>query len=203
MPELHDLSSAHDFPSPTSPLPLGSRQDESGSDAAGGLRLRPLLPQDRDQALAAHEALAEEDFAFVLGWEPGGDWEDLLHTHRQQSRGLDLADNLVPATFLAAVIGTTLVGRVSVRHELNDYLASVGGHIGYAVVPAHRRRGHATQMLRQALVVARSHGVDRVLITCDDANTGSLTVIERCGGVLENRVTHPDSGITVRRYWVD
>ena len=64
--------------------------------------------------------------------------------------------------------------------------AHEGGHIGYAVRPAHRRRGYATEILRQSLIVARAVGVDGVLVTCDDDNVGSAAVIERCGGVLES-----------------
>ncbi|MEL7157315.1 MAG: GNAT family N-acetyltransferase, partial [Actinomycetota bacterium] len=59
----------------------------------------------------------------------------------------------------------------------------------------------ATEMLRQALVVARARGIQPVLVTCDDDNVGSATVIERCGGILENRVTD-STGTTKRRYWI-
>jgi predicted acetyltransferase len=38
-------------------------------------------------------------------------------------------------------------------------------------------------------------------VTCDDDNLASATVIERCGGVLENIV--PDDGrAPKRRYWI-
>ncbi len=107
----------------------------------------------------------------------------------------------MPATFLLARVGGDLVGRVSIRHELNDFLAEFGGHIGYAVRPQFRRRGHATEILRQALVVARGEGVERVLVTCDDGNSASQHVIERCGGALEDaRLT--DNGKRTRRYWI-
>jgi predicted acetyltransferase len=107
----------------------------------------------------------------------------------------------VPATFLVADVEGALVGRVSIRHELNDYLARVGGHIGYGVRPRHRRRGFATEILRQALVVARAEGVEPVLVTCDEDNLASATVIERVGGSLEG-VSPGPNGVPMRRYWI-
>jgi len=43
--------------------------------------------------------------------------------------------------------------------------------------------------------------VERALITCDQDNRGSATVIERCGGVLQDVVE--DDDVLKRRYWVD
>jgi len=98
-----------------------------------------------------------------------------------------------------AVVAGDIIGRVSIRHRLNAFLAAEGGHIGYGVMPGFRRRGSATQMLEQSLIIARSLGLDTVLLVCDDANQGSATVIQRCGGTLRDRSTASD-GTTIRRY---
>ncbi len=92
--------------------------------------------------------------------------------------------------------GTGYIGRMSIRHELNDWLKEVGGHIGYDVRRSRRREGHATAMLAAALEIARDLGIERALITCDDDNIGSRLVIERNGGVLE------DLRRGKLRYWV-
>jgi predicted acetyltransferase len=89
-----------------------------------------------------------------------------------------------------------VVGRISLRHALTPWLLEVGGHIGYAVRPSARRRGHATAALALMLDVAASHGIDPALVTCDDDNVASRKVIEANGGVLE------DVRNTKMRYWV-
>ena len=63
-----------------------------------------------------------------------------------------------------------------------------GGHIGYHVVPRHRGRGHATQMLAQAKPACQALGLTELLITCGEDNIGSRRVIEANGGVLERIV---------------
>ncbi len=169
---------------------------------ANELRLRPLRPKDEAAALAAHRALGSDDSLFLLDYRPGEPWPVYLQRLEDQSRGIALPPGWVPCSLLVGVVDGVVVGRVSIRYELNDFLQSLGGHIGYAVLPDHRRRGHATEMLRQALVIARSRGIDSVLVTCDDDNIGSAKVIEHCGGVLDGLVEQPEKAVRKRRYWI-
>lgn len=93
----------------------------------------------------------------------------------------------VPSTELWWVEDDEFLGRVGIRHRLTPALLEIGGHIGYDVPPSARRRGHATAMLREALIIARGLGIKRALVTCNVDNVGSRTVIERNGGVLEDQ----------------
>ena len=93
----------------------------------------------------------------------------------------------VTGTFLWMVDDSDeLVGRISLRHVLTPWLLEVGGHIGYAVRPSARRKGHATRALALMLPVAAEHGIESVLVTCDEDNHASRRVIEANGGVLED-----------------
>lgn len=168
-----------------------------------GLTLQPLRLDDETAFVAAHGEMALEGFTFGLGYEPDESFAAYVGALEAQ-QGIDPPgrwSHWVRSSFLLAEVDGVIVGRSSIRFELNDFLAHEGGHIGYGVLPAHRRRGYATEILRQSLAIARDEGVDRILVTCDDDNTGSATVIERCGGLLESIVVGADRD-RVRRYWI-
>ncbi len=80
---------------------------------------------------------------------------------RDAERGVGLPSGWVPFTMLFAFVGDELIGRASLRHELNEFLATVGGHIGYLVLTDRRPcdadgHGNRDPFLAQALAHARS-----------------------------------------------
>jgi predicted acetyltransferase len=104
--------------------------------------------------------------------------------------------DFVPATTYWWTDESTFLGRINLRHRLNQHLSEIGGHIGYDVRPTARRQGHATAMLTAVLPHAAALGIDKALVTCDNDNTASRKVIEANGGVLE------DERDGKLRYWV-
>lgn len=119
----------------------------------------------------------------------------------QSDPAVPLPADRVPARYWWITEDGEVLGAISLRYELNDFLARAGGHIGYGVRPAARRRGLARCALAAVLVHAREAGLERVLVTCHDANTASARTIEGAGGVLQD-VRETELGAT-RRYWVD
>lgn len=166
------------------------------------LLLRPLRVDDEAQARAAHEELRADGFGFLLALreELGGEaepWEHYVERMAAHARGEQLEGRFVPATFLVAEVDGVIVGRGSVRHELNEWLSVWGGHIGYGVRPAHRRRGYATQILRGCLDLLGGLGVDEALVTCDVDNAGSEAVIRACGGFPDPELPLVAAGVDV------
>lgn len=164
------------------------------------LILRPLRPEDESETVAAEQQLAADGFNFLVGRDPETSFSDYLELLERHRAGLAFPVGRVRATFLVAEVDETIVGRVSIRHELNERLEREGGHVGFGVLPAHRRRGYATQILRRSLDILAAEGLAVALVTCNDDNVASAATIERCGGKLVGRVQF--HGVLVRHYHV-
>lgn len=164
------------------------------------MELRPLRISDEAEAVQGHVELAKENWEYLLGYDEGMSWSSYLEILHSESLGQNLAEGRVPASFLIAESGGSLIGRVSIRHCLNDFLLHMGGHIGYGVRPGFRRQGFAKEILRQSLQLIYELGISDVLVTCGNENLGSIQTIESQGGVLENIVEH--DGVAIRRYWI-
>lgn len=168
------------------------------------LTIRPLRVEDEAAFKAALKEFKEEGsgFQFALGYDENEEFAPYVKRHHDWSKGISIWPGYVPSTFLVAVLGNKIVGRISVRHTLNDYLQRVGGHIGYAVVPSYRRKGYATVMLKFAIGLCRELGIMRALVTCDVDNVASARVIEKCGGIFEGITDFTGLEVQKRRYWI-
>jgi predicted acetyltransferase len=168
------------------------------------LVLRLPRVDEEDEFYRAYRLASADVPNFLLSYDEGMSFRRYVDRLAAQAQGRELPPGFVPSTFLFAFAADRIVGRVSIRHRLNDFLERVGGHIGYAVVPEFRRRGYATAILRMSVVIARRDlGIDRILVTCDDDNVGSVRTIEKNGGVLENVVSGQDLETPKRRYWIE
>lgn len=116
-----------------------------------------------------------------------------------------LKPTYVPSYDYFAVDDDKFIGVIHIRSSLTPALLNYGGHIGYGVNPKYWKQGYGTQILKLGLEKAKELiQEENVLITCDDDNVGSYRIIEKNGGVLENKVMNEDCGeqFLTRRYWI-
>jgi len=95
------------------------------------------------------------------------------------------------------------IGLLTLRPQINEQYLHSGGHIGYVIRPSKRRSGYGTAILRLGLEKARTRGLQRVLLTCDETNLGSRKIIEANGGQLENAVAVEGQSALKLRYWIN
>jgi predicted acetyltransferase len=131
------------------------------------------------------------------------DFDAYLSRVEAGRRATDLPVGWVPAAEFWLEDTARIVACARLRLALTPELLEEGGHIGYDVRPSMRRRGYGTALLRLALLEAQALAIERVRVTCDDDNIGSINVIERNGGELDGRVTSKRTGKTVRQYWIE
>ena len=146
---------------------------------------------------------AGENFAPWVLNEDASDFEAIVRRFEGYSRGTGIREGAVPhSTFWLVRDDRKVLGAVNIRHYLNDALRFSGGHIGYGVRPGERRKGYATEMLSQALVIACGLGIARAMLTCDKDNIASARTILRNGGVLDSEDVGKD-GRLFQRYWIE
>jgi predicted acetyltransferase len=130
------------------------------------------------------------------------DFESFVEKIKGEALGKNLKPGFVPNTTLWLIDNDEYIGRVNIRHTLNDNLMKIGGHIGYSIRPSKRGMGYGNKILALALPKARELGIDKVLITCDTTNIPSRKVIEKNGGILENEVLGEDGKSNRLRFWI-
>lgn len=150
------------------------------------------------------EATGEKIIPYSIREADYNHFENMIKHFENESNGIDISHNFVPATTLWGYDDSRniIVGAVNIRHYLTESLLINVGHIGDGVRPSERRKGYATEMIKQALDFCKSLGINRVLMVCDKDNIGSAKSIQNNGGILENEVFSKDGQIN-QRYWIN
>ena len=130
---------------------------------------------------------------------------DVIKLCANNRKGIGLKEGWVPQNTYWLIDDEEFVGEISIRHYLTDSLLRYGGHIGYGIRHSKWNLGYGTKMLALALKKAKTMGLEKVLVTCDEDNIGSAKVIEKNGGVLENIIENIIDGtrIHTKRYWIE
>lgn len=166
------------------------------------LEIRQLLPEDEQSFRSAVQEFSRETppWEFAFDYDPAEEFNLYIDRVNSWPQGVK---GFVPSSYFVAITDGKIVGRVSIRHELNNFLKEYGGHVGYGIVPSERRKGYATEILRQSIELCRGLEIESIMISCDFDNDGSKKVIERNGGIFE-KVTDLDH-VEVQKliFWID
>ena len=119
------------------------------------LGLRPTLEEDEVAAIAA-------DFeAHLARLDTDG---QSIYAHNGHT------SPTMPSNTFWLADGAEYIGSVNIRARIDTpALVHFGGHIGYGIRPAMRRRGYGTRILALALEVCRGMGISLVRISCAEA----------------------------------
>jgi predicted acetyltransferase len=132
------------------------------------------------------------------------DFQAYVRNCKKWEKGIDLPDKWVPSSSFWLIRSDNLIlGVSSLRHKLNKRLRVFGGNIGYKIRPGQRQKGYGTKILELTLTKAKTFGLKRVLLTCDDDNIASAKIIEKNGGVLHDKCDRGETHKLTRRYWID
>lgn len=169
------------------------------------LELRQLNRNDKESFLKAVREFESDTppWQFAFDYDPTEEFENYIERVNSWPSGAGVTEGFVPNTYLVGAVGGFIVGRLSLRHELNSFLEQYGGHIGYGVIPSQRRKGYASEMLRLSLQLCTETGIHKAMISCDVDNIPSRKIIERNEGIFDRITDLPDLEVQKRIYWIE
>ncbi|MBQ8575861.1 MAG: GNAT family N-acetyltransferase [Clostridia bacterium] len=99
-------------------------------------------------------------------------------------------DELLPFYYYDIFVGNTAVGKISIRIGSN-YHSYYNGNIGYEIDKEFRGKNYAYKACKLVLLVAKAHGMNELILTCDENNIASYKTIEKLGAELIELVKPP------------
>ena len=149
--------------------------------------VRPTL-EFKSKALDYRQEHFENDEMIINGSElldKTDSYEDWLKSVTDNTSPDTVNPNwVVTDTFFAVDENENIIGIIDLRHTLNDFLKDFGNS-GYSVRPSERRKGYATEMLRQILLIAKQAGLQEVYLSVERDNEPSVKTIIKNGGKYE------------------
>lgn len=99
-------------------------------------------------------------------------------------------DELLPFYYYDIIIGDSIVGKISIRIGSN-YHSYYNGNIGYEIGKEYRGNNYSYKACKLVFQVAKAHGMNELILTCDESNIASCKTIEKLGAELLEIVKPP------------
>ncbi|MBE6813114.1 MAG: GNAT family N-acetyltransferase [Ruminococcaceae bacterium] len=106
-------------------------------------------------------------------------------------------DELLPFYYYEIFIDDTPVGKISIRIGSN-YHSYYNGNIGYEIDKGYRGNHYSYKACKLVFHVAKAHGMNELIITCDESNIASYKTIEKLGAELIETVKPPEDYFAYR-----
>ncbi len=106
-------------------------------------------------------------------------------------------DELLPFYYYDICVGDIAVGKISVRIG-NNYHSYYNGNVGYEIDKEYRGNNYAYKSCKLVLQVAQAHGMNEMVLTCDESNIASYKTIEKLGAELIEIVKPPNDYFAYR-----
>ena len=132
------------------------------------------LPEDENGFLNPFYNVSEDSFYKVI-----------IPKLINYSNGINLAPMMVPETYFFLWDDKKIVGLFKVRHYLNRFLVSSGGHVSYGILEEYRNKGYATTGLK--LIIEKCKNIireDEIYMSLHKNNFYSLKVMLNCGAYV-------------------
>ncbi len=170
------------------------------------IELKSLNINESDEIYQIFQNLPKNEYGFENeAFDMTRDAFDLWCQKKvEEALGVNLDPGRVPQHHYIMYKDGTPIGLSKLRHNLNDFLQNVGGHIGYTVFKEHRNMGYGKILLTETLRKACNFGIEKALLICEEDNILSckviLSAVARNGGEeIESSVYE---GKVHRRFWI-
>lgn len=131
-------------------------------------------------------------------------FEEMLKKIDENEKGINLGEFVPSSTYwLYDEDSNKILGASNLRHYLSERLLKTWGSIGYGIRPTERNKGYATMLLKLTLEEAKKINIDKVLVCAYEGNIPSWKVMEKCNGIYEKTVIEEDTGLPIKRYWIN
>lgn len=131
------------------------------------------------------------------------DFEEFVKDLDDSSKNINVTEGWPPcSSFWLVDPFDEVIGVIRIRHYVNSEFLQMIGHIGYEIKSNKRRRGYGNKLFELGLVEAKNIGLQTILVTCDEENIGSQSIILNAAGKYMNSFIDKESGKKVLQYEV-